>query len=124
MLDENYKDKKQEIRVNNNAKLDEKAEWKKHFTINPDMTTYGNNEAQIYDFGIFNKEGKPEAVVDNNDEVTIKLKVQFNKDIECTDRLLQYLMIFFYLKFIIKAVNIINYIFICYTNPFWFSSRT
>ena len=29
--------------------LSEKSEWKKHFTLNPEATIYGNNEAAIYD---------------------------------------------------------------------------
>lgn len=82
MLDENYQDKKATIEASNEMVLNEGAEWKKHFTINPDMTVYGNNEAKIYDYGIFNKEGKPEMAVDNEEDVIIKLKVLFNKDIE------------------------------------------
>ena len=84
MLDENYQDKKPEVKVvDDSVVLEDKDEWKKHFTLNPDMITYGNNEAKIYDFGIFNEEGNPGTVVDNNEDVTIKLKVLFNEDIEC-----------------------------------------
>lgn len=82
MLDENYKDKKSELNSEQNVQLDEKAEWKKYFTLNPDMTVYGNNEATIYDYGIFSKEGKPQSVVDNDEEVIIKLKAIFNENIE------------------------------------------
>ena len=83
MLDENYKDKKQTIETSKEEVLKENVEWKQHFTINPDMIVYGNNEAKIYDYGIFNKEGRPETLINNNEEVKIKLKVLFNKNIEC-----------------------------------------
>lgn len=33
---------------------DDKLEWKKYFTVNPDVIQYGNKEAEIVDFGIFN----------------------------------------------------------------------
>ena len=82
MLDENYKDKKQTIETSKEEVLKENVEWKQHFTINPDMTVYGNNEARIYDYGIFNKEGRPETLVNNNEDIIIKLKVLFNENIE------------------------------------------
>lgn len=61
----------------------DKKLWKSNFNLNPDMITYGNKEAQIYDFGIFNEKGEFEPIIDNNKEVTIKLKAKFNKDVEC-----------------------------------------
>ena len=63
--------------------LSEKAEWKKHFTVNPDMILYGNNEAAIFDYGMFGENGEPLTIIDNDEETAIKLKVQFNKTIEC-----------------------------------------
>jgi teichoic acid transport system ATP-binding protein len=62
--------------------LSEKADWKKHFTINPDMVVYGNNEAAIFDYGIFDKDNQPLAIIDNDEYVNIKLKVQFNETVE------------------------------------------
>ena len=84
MLDENYKEKKIiEAEKNTNRKaLSEKSDWKKHFTLNPDVVVYGNEEAIVYDYGIFNEKGQPETVVNNNEEIAVKLKVKFNKDIE------------------------------------------
>lgn len=58
------------------------AEWKNHFTLNPDMIIYGNNQAEIYDYGIFNSYGEPESTINNDDEISIKLKMLFNDDIE------------------------------------------
>ncbi len=62
--------------------LSEKAEWKKHFTINPDMVVYGNNEAAIFDYGMFDQDNQPLPIIDNSEYMHIKLKVQFNEDIE------------------------------------------
>ncbi len=62
--------------------VSEKAEWKKYFITNPDMVAYGNNEAIIYDYGIFNKDNEPLPLVDNNEETHIKFKVQFNETVE------------------------------------------
>lgn len=62
---------------------DDNVEWKKHFTVNPDVLVYGNDEANIIDFGIFNKNGEPITLVDSQEEVSVKLKAKFNKDVEC-----------------------------------------
>lgn len=82
MLDEKYKDKKFEKEEKSEATLTEHAEWKKHFTLNPDATVYGNGQAQIYDYGIFNQEGEAEQTINNDEEVSIKAKVKFNEDVE------------------------------------------
>lgn len=57
--------------------------WKSNFNINPDMIVYGNKEAEIYDFAIFNSKGEFDSVIDNDEEVTVKLKARFNQDVEC-----------------------------------------
>ena len=63
--------------------ISEKAEWKNNFTTNPDMISYGNNEAAIFDYGIFNENSEPLPIVNNDEEVAIKMKVQFNTTIKC-----------------------------------------
>ena len=62
--------------------ISEKSDWKKHFTINPDMVVYGNNEANVFDYGIFDQNKQPISIIDNSEYIHIKLKVQFNEDIE------------------------------------------
>ena len=62
--------------------LSEKAEWKKNFTVNPDMVVYGNNEANVFDYGMFDQDNQPLAIVDNSEYMHIKLKVQFNEQVE------------------------------------------
>lgn len=62
--------------------LSEKSEWKKHFTVNPEAVVYGNNEAAIFDYGLFDENNQPLPIVDNEENMHIKLKVQFNENIE------------------------------------------
>ena len=57
--------------------------WKNNFNLNPDMIVYGNGQAEIYDFGIFNSKNEFENVIDNNEDISIKLKIRFIEDIEC-----------------------------------------
>jgi len=73
-----------EVKANNsNLDLKIKGEWKKHFTVNPNANIYGNGEAQIIDYGIFNLKGEPETLIESNEEVVIKIKALFNEDVEC-----------------------------------------
>ncbi|MBR2743797.1 MAG: ABC transporter ATP-binding protein [Clostridia bacterium] len=61
----------------------EKNLWKNNFNLNPDVIIYGNKEAEIYDFGIFNIKGEFNPVINNDEEVVIKIKSKFNKEVEC-----------------------------------------
>lgn len=81
MLDAGDKEKVKKLKSNVMAVNDD-VEWKQHFTLNPDMIRYGNNQAEIYDYGIFNSYGAPESAINNDDIVSIKLKMLFNEDIE------------------------------------------
>ena len=80
MLEKNKKDKNK--KENKKIKVD-KSLWKSNFNLNPDVIVYGNKEAEIYDFGVFNSKGEYESIVDNEDDISIKLKAKFNKDVEC-----------------------------------------
>ena len=99
---ENYKKlitgmlKKQDLETNankeQNAKIektailgvnDDNVEWKKYFTINPDVIKYGNGEAEIIDYGMFNNKGEPTRIIDSEEEIIVKLKAIFNQDVEC-----------------------------------------
>lgn len=91
MLKEQEKEEKSKIKNSANAGKtdgilgvnDDQAEWKKYFNVNPDVIRYGNNDAEIFDFGIFNKKGEPTSIIDEEEETVVKLKVRFNKDTEC-----------------------------------------
>ncbi len=62
---------------------DDGVEWKKYFTINPEVIKYGNGEAEIIDFGVFNTKGEPTSIIDSQEEIIVKLKAKFNEDVEC-----------------------------------------
>ena len=82
----NYKEdikenKNNNIKNENNFK-DESNTWKIHFNQNPNLIEYGNNDAQVIDYGIFDKDGNYLNAIDNNKEVILKSKIKFNKDID------------------------------------------
>ena len=86
----NQKDERHNIiqnkKSNTNAILgvnDDNIEWKKYFTINPDVIKYGNGEVEIFDFGIFNHKGEPINIIDSEEEIKVKLKAIFHKDVAC-----------------------------------------
>lgn len=62
---------------------DDNVEWKKYFTLNPDVIKYGNGEAEIIDYGMFNNKGEPTTIINSEEEIIVKLKAIFNQDIEC-----------------------------------------
>ena len=76
------KEEKQEAKNAENKKIDKKL-WKNNFNLNPNMLVYGNKEAEIYDFGIFNSKNEFEPIINNDEEISIRLKVKFNNDVEC-----------------------------------------
>ena len=79
MLDNEHTKKEKE---ETNEKGDEEL-WKNNFNVNPNIIVYGNKEAEIYDFGIFNSKEEFESVINNEEEISIRLKVRFNNDVEC-----------------------------------------
>lgn len=56
-------------------------QWKKGININPSFSDYGNNKAQIIDFGVFDHKGDLTNVIMKSKEFKLKMKVQFNEDI-------------------------------------------
>ena len=59
------------------------GKWKKNFNLNPNMITYGTGEIKIIDYGIFNQKGEPESTITSNEPISIKMKAEFFKDVEC-----------------------------------------
>lgn len=59
------------------------GKWKKEFNLNPNMITYGTGEIKIIDYGIFNKNDEPQPIVSSDEEIKIKIKAEFFKDVEC-----------------------------------------
>ena len=56
--------------------------WKSHFNQNPNLIEYGNLNAEVIDYGIFDENGNYLYSIDNEKEVTLKSKIKFNKDVD------------------------------------------
>ncbi len=54
------------------------GEWKKNYTINPNIIEYGNGQADLIDFGIFDTDGNILTSIENDKEVVLKSKVVFH----------------------------------------------
>lgn len=70
--------KKEETPKKGKKKSKDKGEWKLKCNQNPNMIEYGNGEADVFDYGIFDKDGNPVNTFDNDDMITFKSKVRFN----------------------------------------------
>ncbi len=70
--DETKKIIKKENENNNNIEF-----WKDKLNKNPNMIEYGNNEAEVIDYGSFDSEGNLVNVFDNQDTITFKSKIKF-----------------------------------------------
>jgi teichoic acid transport system ATP-binding protein len=56
--------------------------WKTHFNENPELITYGNGDAEVIDYGMFDENGKYISVIENDKETILKSKILFKKDIK------------------------------------------
>ena len=56
--------------------------WKTNFEYNEEHLSYGENKVDIYDYGIFNENGEPAYSINNQEEVSVKMKVEVKEDIE------------------------------------------
>ena len=54
---------------------------KDHLTLNPSSQQYGNGKAEILDFGVLDKEGRPGNVLLKGEEFSIKERIVFHDDI-------------------------------------------
>ena len=54
---------------------------KDHLTINPSSQQYGNGKAEILDFGVLDKDGRPGNVLLKGEEFSIKERIVFHDDI-------------------------------------------
>jgi len=75
----------EELSKNKNYKkqnsVNDKSSWKKHFSENPNLIEYGNGDASVIDYGIFDENDNPESIIENDKIVVFKSKIVFNKDI-------------------------------------------
>ena len=56
--------------------------WKERLNLNPEINSYGNNEAVITDFGIFDNKGRITGQIEKGSLFKIKMKVKFNETVE------------------------------------------
>lgn len=85
--DENNEDniEKEEI---SNGKIEkisddyDKTIWKENFIQNPNITEYGNGQAEVIDYGMFDINGNYINAFDNDEEIILKSKIKFNENIK------------------------------------------
>ena len=51
-------------------------------TINPNVNEYGNGKAEIYDFGILDKDGRVTSLILKGERFTIRERIRFKAHIE------------------------------------------
>lgn len=73
--DENQEEKKVQV-------LEEGKPWKSYMLINPNSQVYGDQRAEIIDFGIFDENEEINNTVRKMKEFSIKMKVRFYETIE------------------------------------------
>ncbi len=56
-------------------------EWKTKLSLNPNIDSYGNGEAEIIDFAILDEKGRLGSHVTKGEYFTVKMKIKFNADI-------------------------------------------
>jgi len=61
---------------------EETIRWKDYMLINPNYQVYGDNRAEIVDFGIFGQDNQINNNISKMESFSIKMKVKFNETIE------------------------------------------
>ena len=73
--DEKIDAKKEKIKINDN-------DWKAKVSLNSDALSYGNGNAEIIDYGIFDKNGEIVQIINNEEKYTVKVKIKFNTSVD------------------------------------------
>ncbi len=60
----------------------ENETWKEHMIQNDKVITYGNGKAEVFDYGIFDEKGHYLSSIENDKDVYLKSRIQFNEDID------------------------------------------
>lgn len=70
-------------KVREEIKIDDDPNtWKSHFNQNPNLIEYGNLDAEVIDYGIFDTNRNYLSIIDNEKEVVLKSKIKFNKEVD------------------------------------------
>lgn len=79
---ENIENEKELAEEKNLQKSNTDDIWKDKMNQNPNMIEYGNKDAEVIDYGVFDKDENLINVFDNSDEIIIRSKVRFNKEVK------------------------------------------
>ena len=75
-------DSGEEIVANENtASNDEDSSWKEGLTCNPDIIEYGEKQAEITDFAIFDESGTITNIIEKGKKCTIKMRARANETV-------------------------------------------
>lgn len=83
--DKNQTEKKESSNKISSANFEENEileSWKDKLDQNPNMIEYGNEQAEVIDYGTFDAEGNLVNTFDNDDEITFKSKVKFYETVK------------------------------------------
>ena len=70
-------------KISEEIKIDDDPNtWKSHFNQNPNLIEYGNLDAEVIDYGIFDTNRNYLSIIDNEKEVVLKSKIKFNKEVD------------------------------------------
>ena len=76
-------EKKEKTAKNNEKQKKNKDKlYKDMIELNPELERYGNRKIEIIDFCLFNEENKISNIIDNNEEVTVYIKLRSDIDAE------------------------------------------
>ncbi len=86
-IDPDEAERKEREKQEKRAKLsgnvqDDTTLWKDQMNQNPNMIEYGTDEAEVFDYGVFDQEGNLVTTFDNGDEITFKSKIKFFTDVK------------------------------------------
>ncbi len=80
-LDDSIKKKEQTASDKDFKKEQDGETWKSHFNQNNNIIEYGNGQADVIDYGIFDEDGNYLQSIDNKKDVILKSKIKFNDNI-------------------------------------------
>ena len=76
------KKEKEDKQEKKNNKQKDTSTWKSHFNENPNLIEYGNLDAEVIDYGIFDENKNNLSAINNHKLIKLKSKVRFNKDVD------------------------------------------
>ena len=82
IVSEETKREKNTTTTTNQTVLDPKDTWKSRFNENPNLITYGNKDAEVIDYGMFDLEDNFMTMIENDKPIILKSKVLFHKDVK------------------------------------------